>query len=163
MSEENSNEIIDTCNQCDDPIKFFSPDSKCCDQKICKDCLEFSDTCENCEASLCENCSSLTCQACSEDGEHAYMCRKCCRSCVYCNRDYCSNHLLMEVVQMQPCKTCSKQPCLDKSHPKESYNYVLACMECRLEETKKARKRKRFFASVLIKKSKQEDATSTEK
>lgn len=142
----------DICEQCDEPMALFEPDSKCCEKKICKRCLEFANSCENCGALLCEDCDNLECQACEEKNQCSNVCQKCIRECVYCIRDYCPAHLISTLAQMAPCKECGKEPCLDKKHPKESYEFVLSCVECRVDETEEARKRKRFFAPVRIEK-----------
>lgn len=149
-------EVEQTCDQCKESVKLFEPDSKCCDKKICKDCLDCCSTCESCEASLCNDCDQLACQACEEKDDQSALCKKCSRECAYCTRDFCPQHLISTLVQMDACKTCSKQPCLDKTHPKESYNFVLCCIECSVEETQEAKKRKRFFAQVNLKKSKKQ-------
>lgn len=150
MSEEEG----EKCYQCKEAVD--EPDKKCCDKKICSDCLDYSSTCEFCEASRCNDCEQLECQACEEQDKQSEICSKCSHDCAYCNRDFCPQHIISTLVQMAPCKTCNKYTCLDKTHPKESYNYVLCCIECLVEETQEARKRKRFFAQVQLKKSKKQ-------
>lgn len=140
------------CQQCDDLIVLFEPDSKCC-----KECLELANSCEGCGASLCEDCDNLECQACEEKQQCSDVCQKCIRECVYCTRDYCPEHLISVLAQITPCKECGKEPCLDKEHPKGFYEYVLSCIECRIDETEEARKRKRFFAPVRIQKKRKLD------
>ena len=148
---DNNDDPRDVCAECDEEITVFGPDSKCCDQIVCKDCLEFSNSCDNCSAELCQQCDELECQKCQEEDQCTDVCKKCIAECFYCRRDFCHRHLIMGLAQMAPCKACAKQPCLDKTHPKERYDYVLRCFECNSEATEKARKRKQFFASASSK------------
>lgn len=146
MSQQGE-QIYVVCNKCKKRIDPDMAQSKCCDNYMCAECGQSSDSaCETCGAALCDECGALECPTCdSAEPYSSKVCLNCIRDCFYCRHDYCPNHLYMGLVQMAPCTQCGKQPCLDKTHPKETYGQVLQCTDCMSDATEKAKKHKQHF------------------